>query len=243
MTLLGSLCALPFAAGVLMLLPSFTQGDMPRLYFYVPAPAAIAVFCSLLLITVILKSQRARDYALIALCLLLMLPGLSRLFAQHEMYIGSADKKALILRQIVELVPRPNPDAYLLVITPMSRAELHDKQVAELSLNRMFTSAILTLYEDHAPADSFFCRFYDRCNWRWDRSGVFYLHEHADHWQDTIVLELRRNLAVELVEDPFTHYGWDIDIDYDPSQLYNADAPIPERAHSMLGGAIRRGID
>ena len=239
--LLGSLCAIPFAVGVLMMLPSFSQDEMPRLYFYVPAPAAIAVFCVLLLATTKLKSQRVRDYALIALCLLLMLPALSRLFAQHEMYIRRADNKALIFRQIVELVPRPNPDAYLVVITPMSRDELNDKQVANLSKHRMFASAMLTLYEDHAPIDSFFCRLYDRCSWHGDKSDIFYPHKHTDHWQDTIVLELRRDLVVDLMEDPLTRYGWDIDIDYDPSQLYDADAPIPERAQSMLGGAIRRG--
>ncbi len=238
----GFLLIVP-AVGVLMWLPGYNSGDVQQLYFYVSAPAACAVFCLLLLITAKLKDQRARDYALIALCLLLMLPALSRLFVQHEMYTRSADKNALFLRQILELVPRPNPDTYLLMITPMTRVELADKQISHFSYSTVFTSALSTLYADHAPADSFFCRFYHRCSWRWGKSDLFELHEHADYWQDTIVLELRRDLVVELVEDPFTRYGWDIDIEYDPSQLYDADAPLPPRANSMLGAAIRRGAD
>ena len=238
----GALLIIP-AVGVLMWLPAYNSGEMPRLFFYVPFGAAVAVFCLLLLLTAKLKDRRARDQALIAICILLLIPALSRLFVQHEMYTRSANTKALIFRQILELVPRPQPDTYLLVITPMSRSELSKQLISAPTYFSMFASAMSILYEDHAPVDSFFCRYYDRCSWRWGGKGLFYLHEHADHWQDTIVLELRRDLVVELVEDPFTRYGWEIDINYDPSQLYAADAPLPPRAHTMLGASIRHGAD
>lgn len=235
----GALFIIP-AVGVLMWLPAYNSGEMQRLYFYVPGGAAVAVFCLLLLLTAKLTRQRARDYALIALCLALMLPAVSRLFVQHDKYTRSADKKALIYKQILDLVPRPHPGAYLLMISPMTRSELVAEQVSAISMSTQFVSAMRTLYEGNAPVDSIFCRFYDRCTWTWDRTGIFYLHEHDDHWQDTIVLELRRDLTVELVDDPAARYGWDIDIDYNPSQLYDVDAPLPPRAHTMLDGAIRR---
>ena len=151
----GALLIIP-AVSVLMWLPAYNVGSMPRLYFYVPFGAAVAVFCLLLLLTGKIKKQRARDYALIALCLLLMLPALSRLFVQHELYTRSADKKALIYRQILELVPRPHPDTYLLMITPMSRAELADELISETTYNTVFTNAIRTLYADQCATRQLF---------------------------------------------------------------------------------------
>ena len=47
------------------------------------------------------------------------------------------------------------------------------------------------------------------------------------------------DLSVELIQDPATYLGLDFDAPYDASLLYNADAPLPSRASTMLGAALR----
>ena len=55
----------------------------------------------------------------------------------------------------------------------------------------------------------------------------------------TLVFRLNDDLSVDLIEDPAAFLGLDIDIPYDASQLYDADAPLPPRATTMLGAALR----
>lgn len=243
LALLGGLVWIVPAAGVLVWVPAYNLDIGLRLAYYTPVGAAVAVLCLLLLLTGKLKKQRARDFALIALCLLLMLPALSRLFVQHDHFTRSSRKKAAILYQILEIAPRPKPGTHLVLMTDMDASELRDAQIRELSNGTVFKSALRILYQEHAPASIYFCLRDEFCGLSYGDAIRFDPEEPGEYLRDTLVLELRRDLVVELVEDPFTRYGWNIDIDYDPSRLYDADAPIPARAETMLGAATRRGAD
>ena len=243
LALLGGLLWIVPAASVLVWVPAYNLDIGRRLAYYSPSGAAVATFCLLMLLTAKLKRQRARDYALIALCLLLMLPALSRLFVQHDHFTRSSRQKAAILYQILEIAPRPKPGTHLVLMTDMDTSELRDAQIRELDNGTVFKSALRILYQEHAPASIYFCLRDDDCGLSHGDAIRFDPEEPGEHLRDTLVLELRRDLIVELVEDPFTRYGWNIDIDYDPNHLYDSDAPIPARAQSMLGRAIRRGAD
>lgn len=240
--LAGILWIVP-AAGVLMWVPAYNLDVDRRLAIYTAIGGTIAVFCLLLLITRQISSQKIRNGSLIALCLLLMLPALSRLFVQREHWTLSAWKKADILLHIVETIPRPKPGTQLVLMTNRSLQALNQQSIGELAAGTVFSSALRLIYESHAPAATFICVGDDYCVSQTGDAFLLDPDEPFDSISDTVILELLPDFSVELVEDPFTHYGWDIEIEYDSSQLYDADAPLPPRAHSMLGGALRRGAD
>ncbi|MCY4246518.1 MAG: hypothetical protein OXE95_02935, partial [Chloroflexi bacterium] len=242
LALLGGVVWIAPAAGVLVWVPAYNLDIGRRLAYYTPIGAAAAVFC-LLLLTAKLKKQRARDYAVISLCLLLMLPALSRLFIQHDHFTRSSRQKAAILYQIMEIVPRPNPGTHLVLMTDMDASELRDARIRELANGTVFKSALRLLYQEHAPASIYFCLSDKHCEPPYGDAIRFDPDAPGEYISDTLVLRLRRDLMVELVKDPFAPYGWDIDSDYDPSRLYAADAPLPPRAHTMLKAAIERGGD
>lgn len=77
----GLLLILP-SIGVLMWLEKHYR-DLWRMYIYVPVGAAITVFGLILLISTVFRETRFRKGAMICLCLLVMVPGLSRLFVSH----------------------------------------------------------------------------------------------------------------------------------------------------------------
>ena len=240
LALLAGILWIAPAAGVLMWVPAYNLDVDRRLAIYTAIGGAIAVFCLLLLITRPISSQKMRNGSLIVLCLLLMLPALSRLFVQRDHWTRSAWKKANILHQIVETIPRPKPGTQLVLMTNRSLQTLNQQSIGELAAGTVFSSALRLVYESYAPAATFICVGDDYCVAQTGDAILLDPDEPFDSLGDTVILELLPDFSVDLVEDPLARYGWDIDIDYDPSQLYDADAPIPERAHSMLGGALRR---
>ena len=243
LAMLGGIIWIVPAAGVLAWVPAYNLDIGRRLAYYTPVGAAVAAFCLLLLLTRRLSTQGLRDGAIIALCLLLMLPALSRLFVQHDYFTRGSRQKAAILYQILEKAPRPYPGTHLVMMTGLDTSELQDAQIRELHNGTVFSSALRLLYQEHAPASTYFCPWDDDCSSSFGNAIRFDPEAPGVTLRDTLVLELRRDLVVELVEDPLTRYGWDVAIDYDPSQLYAAAAPLPPRAHTMLGAAIRRGAD
>ena len=232
----GLLLILPGIA-VTMWISNYREGTT-RLFLYTAFGGAIALLSLALLATAWLRGRRARDLALLALCLALLLPGLARLFAMHERLAHSADEKARILLQTARLVPRPHPDSSLLMMTAMTRDELEDLHVEELARGSMFSGAIATLYLDHAPRDSYFCYHPGACSR--DVESQFDPSDHA-RLQKTITLALNRDLTVELVADPASRFGLGMDSDYDVSALHDADAPLPPRAVTMLSSVYESG--
>ena len=49
---------------------------------------------------------------------------------------------------------------------------------------------------------------------------------------------LNEDLSVELVEDPAEFLGLELSAPYHASALYDADAPLPPRAATMLAAAL-----
>ena len=230
--LLGGLLFLAPAIAVLMWLPKYS-GSLWRLSLYVPFGAASALFCLLLLLTH--KLRRWRDPALVGLCLLLLLPGLARLYDQHDDLKRSADIKAAFLYDFLQIVPHPNPDTHIVLITAFSHVQLEEARLSELTSASYLKSALRVLYQDDAPASIFVCHLRTICGRR-DRDAVkFRTHSPGKHLKDTLLLELREDFTLAIVDDPAAYLGWDMDIHYDAARLYDADAPLPPRARTMLG--------
>ena len=228
--LAGGLAAIFMAVGVMMWLPLYRAGDMARLFFYVPIGGAVVVFCLALFVARPL-APRWRDLALVALCMALFLPALSRMLAQHDDYRRSARARATALHAVLEALPRPLPGAKLALVTDMSLSDLVDRRIHELSQGSMFSSAMRTLYEEDAPSISWFCMLPASCSE--DAYGTEWT-EHPQRFVDIIALELKHDLTVALVEDPSARFGWNMDSDYDATSLFDADAPLPPRAKTML---------
>lgn len=55
--------------------------------------------------------------------------------------------------------------------------------------------------------------------------------------QHTLVFKVNADLSVELIEQPAAYLGLDSDLPYDPTLLYDQNAPLPPRAVTMLGSA------
>ena len=55
-----------------------------------------------------------------------------------------------------------------------------------------------------------------------------------------LVFQLHPDLRVDLIEDPAAYFGLESRFEaYDASGLYDTAAPLPPRALSMLGAALR----
>ena len=116
----GLLLVFP-SVGVLIWLEQYS-GDLWRTYFYVPIGAAVAVFSLVALVASRIKVRAIREAAIIALCLAVCAPGITRLFEQRERLADSADNKATFLRNLVQSAPKIEPDASVLLLTgPHSR--------------------------------------------------------------------------------------------------------------------------
>ena len=227
----GGLCLI--VPAVILLLPTrYGEGEMTRIMFYTPFGGAVAVF-SLLPLAALRIAPRWRDSALIALCLVLLLPGLSWLFAQQDRWTGVADNQGRVLRQIVELVPRPLPGVHITLVSDMTTTEMETRQIWRMPLKTLAYGALRVLYKEDAPLSAQVCllRYSDA-----ERCRVALEPAAADvpRLSQTIFMELHRDLTVELLDDPAARLGWNIDIDYNASRLHDADAPIPERARTML---------
>ena len=239
MAMLVGLILIVAAIGVFMLLPLYSTGDW-RLYIYVPSGAAIVVLCILLLLTAKLKHRPLRDAVTILACLILLLPALSRLMLQHDQFTRSADAKARILQQTLDTVPRPNPNVDIVMMTTLDFETLLDHGISELLLDTTFDSALFTLYNEHAPRAAFFCLSTTYCSNATTDEMAFSSHAPAERLRNTLFLELRPDLSVELIEDPVAHLNIDIETPYDAGRLYHPDAPLPPRAQTMLGPAYQR---
>ena len=235
---LGGLLMMIPAIGVVMWFPLY-HGNW-RMYFTLPIGAAVALLSFMLLLLTKLSRPRLRDALLIALCLLLMTPGLARLYTQHNELARSADAKARILYQVLELLPRPRPGTDLVMMTTVPNQRLQAAGVFELVRGNVFDSAILTLYQENAPRAAYICVATNHCTQSNQDEMIFNTNNRERFLQSTLFLELRADLTVELIEDPATLLGLNINVPYDASLLYDADAPLPPRAETMLAPAFRR---
>ena len=236
--LLGGLFFIIPAVGVLMWIP-FYRGDLWRLYFYVPIGAAIAILGASLVITAPIRRAQYRQIAIIAVFLLLLLPSYSRLFAQHAHFVNSSINKARVLRMVMDLAPEMEPWAQLMIMTDFDHTELKALGIHELIRNDVLTDMFYVIYEGQSVESSYMCLQDRGCGEHSGGPSLFLSRAPATLLQRTLVFKLKEDLSVELIQDPASYLGLDFDAPYDASLLYNADAPLPSRASSMLGAALR----
>ena len=221
--LTGALLIVP-AVGILIWLGYYSQ-DLWRLYLYVPGPAAIALFSLIALIASRIPSAGYRSMAIIIACLLLMFPAISRLILQHEHFVLSANNKRRILQQIVEIAPELNSETRVLVLSDMPKDVRLSKHIEELKSN-MIGSALYVVYGGGVSGLGSMCLSAENCH---------PISDWADHLADTLVFLLHDDLSLELVREPQSIFSEFDDQTYDVTRLYNPDAPLPQRAYTMLG--------
>ena len=163
--LIGLLLILP-SIGVLIWIDIYSR-ELWRLYTYIPIPASLVVFSVVGLLTTRIAKARYHNATIVVLCLLLILPAFSRLVAQHEHFVASANRKARVLAQMVTLAPHYDPSAQVVLLSEMTTESLQDMQVRELSTG-MLHSALYLLYEGNGPRSVHFCNNKDGCYPRFD---------------------------------------------------------------------------
>ena len=224
------------AIGLLMWFPLY-RFDPWRMLLYAPVGAVIAAFSALLLLTDGIRKRKHRDIIIIGACLLLLAPAISGMFSQLDYFVESANRKSRILHQILEIAPAPTPGIEIALITEMDSPTMRQIGINELLHGDMFYSALRVLYQDNSPSSAYFCRQINDCSLTISGETIFSSTEPAELIQRTLVFWLRDDLSVELIEDPATFLDLDINVAYDASLLYDADAPLPPRAETMLGPA------
>ena len=220
--------------GVLILLPGYA-GDTWRMYFYAPLGAATALTCLLWLLTARLDAT-PRAAIIAILCLLLLLPATTRLLRQRETLVERADKKADMLYAMLEIAPKLTDDTLILMTTSMTDDQFAASAVSEMRISASLDDAMLyALYADGAPLNSVFCLSPEACRIFGDERTIFSDGMAAELLPRTLVLVIHADLTVTRIDDPAAYFDLPLDAPYDPSRLAAADAPLPSRAHTMLG--------
>ncbi len=237
---LGSGLLLIIAAIAVLMWVQFYREDSWRMYVYVPIGASISLFSLILLLTAPIRDRRRRDMAVAAACLLLLIPAASRLFAQQHGFVESAYTKARILYRTIEIAPAIAPGAQLAMLTELNHIELGERGIGELIATDMLNSALHVLYQERAPEVAYVCHTMRFCGEFDGKETIFSPSASDDLLGRTLVFLLNDDYTVELLEDPAALLGLDWAADYEASALYDADAPLPPRATTMLGTALQR---
>ena len=106
----------------------------------------------------------------------------------------------------------------------------------------MINSAFNVLYGQGAPERAYFCLSWRICSTREGEETVFNSGAPGELLQRTLVFQLNEDLTLELLQDPVAALALDLDVSYDAGRLYEPDAPLPQRAATMLGPALRRQV-
>ena len=234
----GGLLFIMPAVGVLIWIEQYS-GNLWRLYFYVPVGAALAIFSLIALLAKSIASSRFRNAVLIMLCLILMFPALSRLILQHEHFVKSANSKAALLHNVLEIAPRIRPGTILILMAEMSLGEFEATDLVAYSGYGVVNSIFHILYQPHPPVHAALCLQGPWCSYPRD----FLLQSSDDfikkHLPNILLLKINEDWSVEPVEQPAAYFEIDSDLPYDANRLYSPDAPLPPRAATMLGSALR----
>ena len=233
--LCGLLFVLP-SIGVLMWFERYNQ-DLWRMYVYVPIGAAVAVVCLLTLVSSLSRDPRIRKLIIGAACLTLMFPATSRLIVQHAHFHNSANAKASVLRQVVEQAPATDEDTFVILLTDMTGSELQARGVSELRTN-MLDGSMYVLYSGKGPQVTFLCMIGVWCFPDDVELKNFSLDENTD-FSNLVLFRLHEDLSVELLRELPPELGLDDRGTYDPDRLIDFSAPLPPRAVTMLGAAVR----
>ena len=238
LSLLGGLLFIAPAVGVLMWFEKF-RFDAWRMFFYAPIGAGLSLFSAALLLSLPVRRPLLRRLAIAAICMLLCIPLFSRLVVQHERYTTSAQNKAIILHQILKLAPRIETTTQIILLSEFDLLALKALGIHEFNRRGMFKSALTVLYDGAGPNHADICLYDFTCeHTNWERP-IFASPAFEAHLGHSLFFKLDEDLRVELIQDPVTYLGYDAETPYDLGQLYDPDAPLPPRALSMLGAALR----
>ncbi len=224
---------LTLVTGLLLILPSvavliwidYYNNELRGLYLYIPVAGAIVLFCLIVLLASLIVNSKYQNVVITAMCLFLMLPGLSRLYLQHEYYVTSANNKARILAQIAQMAPAIGNETRILVVSDMTDEEFRDKNI-EAFTSSALGHALYVVYGGQGSGRGSICPSIESC---------FPLKNRTEFLVDTIVFRMDRELNLELISEPQIIYEEFIELDYHVSRLFDDEAPIPTRAYSMLG--------
>ena len=238
LSLLSGFLLIASSVGVLIWFPLYAN-DLWRPYLYVPVGAAIAVFSLVLLVAAPIRHLKHRNAVVTGVCLLLFLPAVSRLQLQSHNFVDSAHRKARIMHRVLEIAPAMEPETQILIVTGMDRAALDRLGVSEFILRDMINSAFSILYRGAGPELTYFCLSWTICGDQVGGETIFDANDPGKALRRTLVFKLNEDLSIALVKDPAALLELDIDVPYDASLLYDANAPLPPRAATMLGAALR----
>ena len=230
---LGGLLILP-AVGVFIFIEAY-RADLWRLYYFVPEGAAIAVVCAAGLLCSLMRPH-LRAAALCGLCLALALPAFAHALHKRERDVTREADKAQLMRSLVQVAPRIHDGVAVMLTSALDAGQLRDSAFAEF-----YTSAELDrsfywlLYGGEAAPQAWFCRRDGFCRANPDEETLFNSESPEELLRHTLVIALRADLTAELIDDPAAWLGWDAAVDYDAGRLFDAAAPIPARAQTMLG--------
>ena len=236
--LLSGLLFIAPAVGVLMWIEGF-RFDTWRMFFFVPIGAGLFLFSLALLASLPARRLRSRRFAVVIICLLLCLALFPRLIAQQERFIRSANNKASILYQIIKLAPRIETSTQIFLLSEFDEPTLKALGIHEFNRRGMFKSALTVLYDGMGPGHVDICLFGFTCgHTNWERP-IFSSPAFEAHLEHSLFFKLDDDLRVELIMDPVAYLGYEPETPYNLDQLFDPDAPLPPRALSMLGAALR----
>ena len=232
----GLLFILP-SVGVMMWLERYNR-DLWRMYIFVPIGAAVALLSIVLLISSLIRQKPLRTVLIVVLCLSLMFPAISRLFAQKAYFENMADNKVRVLRQVTELAPRFAPDSLLILLTDFGLRELGDNHIYDFR-RATFNASMWILYQDQRPSYSVLCWDGRMCNSSDWGNEDFNISDIVTDASQLVLMRLHEDLTVELLRELPPDLGLDDRGTYDPDRLIDFSAPLPPRAVTMLGAAAR----
>ena len=233
LALLSGLLFIIPSVGVLIWLDQYSD-DLWRMYFYVPIAAAIVLFSVIILLTSPLRNTRFRTVIMIAICLVLILPATVRLLAQHQHYVTRANSKALMLMDLLRLIPQINPDTVILLTTDMSQEQLDASVIYEFNYsNDLDNNMLYVLYGKGQPVHSTYCYSANRCSTFGGEETILSAPQEMLH--RTLVVLINEDLSLQLIDQPANFFGLDYDAPYDANELFDPDAELPPRVYTMLG--------
>lgn len=233
--IISGLLLIPPSVGVLMWIPLY-RGDLWRMYFYVPMASALVVMGLLFLLTYPIKLKIIRNVLIIALSIGLIFPATARLLSQHEQFVTSANHKATVLYNLIELAPQMQPDTHIILTMDLSREELEELGMFEFVRRDMFNSALYLLYGEHRPQFAYFCLEANVCsNFPYEET-LFNTANLEELAQRTLVFKFYEDLSVELVENPADDFALDVDLEnYTADDLFTS-GDMPPLTMTMLSG-------
>ena len=233
LALMGGIAFLIPAVGVLVWLDQYS-GDQWRMYFYVPIGAAIAFLSMIVVLTSPVTRGRLRDIIVLILCLALILPATARLLAQRSQFVASAENKAEMLYDLMQLLPAVEAETLILLTTDMTKDQFDESDIYEFLYSYDLDNAMLyVLYGNGVPIKSTFCLSAEVCRTFGGEQTLF--TSPLESLPRTLVIEINHDLSVQVVSDPASHFGLDVNMPYNVTRLYSPDAPLPRRARTMLG--------